>query len=83
MSESSAFAVEMAIEKLKGHKSKGIDQIPAELIKVGCRTIRLNLLIVFGIRWNCLRSGRSGSLYLFIRGVIKQIAIIIEAYHFC
>ena len=30
----------MAIEKLKRHKSPGIDQIPAELIKVGGRTIR-------------------------------------------
>jgi hypothetical protein len=33
--ELSAFEVEMAIEKLKGHKSLGVDQIPAELIKVG------------------------------------------------
>jgi hypothetical protein len=30
----------MAIEKLKRHKSPGIDQIPAELIKAGDRTIR-------------------------------------------
>jgi hypothetical protein len=30
--EPSAFEVEMAIEKLKRHKSPGIDQIPAELI---------------------------------------------------
>jgi hypothetical protein len=34
------FEVEMAIEKLKGHKSPGIDQIPAELIKAGGRIIR-------------------------------------------
>ena len=33
----SAFEVEMAIEKLKRHKSPGIDQIPAELIKARCR----------------------------------------------
>ena len=39
MSELSAFEVEVAIEKLKRHKSPGIDQIPAELIKVGDRTI--------------------------------------------
>jgi hypothetical protein len=32
--------VELAIEKLKSHKSPGIDQIPAELIKAGGRTIR-------------------------------------------
>jgi len=30
----------LAIEKLKSHKSPGIDQIPAELIKAGGRTIR-------------------------------------------
>ena len=34
------FEVELAIEKLKSHKSPGIDQIPAELIKAGGRTIR-------------------------------------------
>ena len=28
----SAFEVELAIEKLKGHKSPGIDQIPPEFI---------------------------------------------------
>jgi predicted site-specific integrase-resolvase len=38
--ELSAFEVEMAIEKLKRHKSPGIDQIPAELIKAEGRTIR-------------------------------------------
>ena len=35
----SAFEVEMAIEELKSHKSPGIDQIPAELIKTGGRKI--------------------------------------------
>ena len=38
--ESSASEDEVAIEKLKSHKSPGIDQIPAELIKAGNRTIR-------------------------------------------
>jgi hypothetical protein len=33
VSEPSAFEVEVAIEKLKRHKSPGIDHIPAELIK--------------------------------------------------
>jgi hypothetical protein len=33
--EPSAYEVEMAIEKLKGHKSSGVDQMPAELIKGG------------------------------------------------
>jgi hypothetical protein len=31
----SAFEVELAIEELKSHRSPGIDQIPAELIKAG------------------------------------------------
>jgi len=41
--ESSAAEVEVAIDKLKSHKSPGIDQIPAELIKAGGRTICLEI----------------------------------------
>jgi len=37
--EPSAFEVKLANEKLKSHKSLGIDQIPAELIKAGGGTI--------------------------------------------
>ena len=37
--EPSAFDVELAIGKLKSHKSPGIDEIPAELIKAGGGTI--------------------------------------------
>ena len=33
----------MAIEKLKRHKSPGSDQIPAELVKAGGRTIRFEI----------------------------------------
>ena len=50
--EPSAFELELATEKLKSHKSPGIDQIPAELIKAGSRTIRCafrKLIISF---WN-------------------------------
>jgi hypothetical protein len=32
--------VELAIEKLKNHKSPGIDQVPAEFIKTGSSKIR-------------------------------------------
>jgi hypothetical protein len=38
--EPSAFEVEMAIGKLRSHKSPGVDQIPAELIKAEGRIIR-------------------------------------------
>ena len=37
---SSAFEFDTAIEKLKRHETPCIDQIPAELIKAGGRTIR-------------------------------------------
>ena len=37
--EPSTFEVELAVEKLKSHKSPGIDQIPVELIKARDRTI--------------------------------------------
>ena len=86
VSKPTAFEDEMAIEKLKRQKSQGTDQIPAELIRVEIEQFALrsmNLLILFGIRRNCLWSGRSRSLYLSIRRVIKQIVVIIEAYHFC
>jgi hypothetical protein len=43
----------------------------------------INLLILFLKRRNCLRSGKSRSLYLSIRRTIKQTVVIIEAYHFC
>jgi len=84
--EPCAIEFEMDIEKLKGYKSPSIDQIPAELIKAGVEQFALrsiNLLLLFGIRRNCLRSGRSRSLYLSIRRAIKQIVLIKESYHFC
>ena len=62
--EPSDFEVELATEKLKIHKSPGIDQIPAELIKagVGQFAVRsINLLFLFGLRRNCRMNGRSRS----------------------
>jgi len=80
--EPSAFKSEMATEKLNRHRSPGIFQIHAELIKAGSRTFHSeihNLTILFGLRRNCLRSERSQSWCLFIRNVI---VLIIDAYHF-
>ena len=50
--EPSAFEVDLAIEKLKSHKSPGVDQIPAELIKEGGRTIRYQVHKLIVSIWN-------------------------------
>jgi hypothetical protein len=50
--EPSALDVELAIEKLKSHNSPGIDQIPAELIKAGGRTIRCAIHKLIIAIWN-------------------------------
>ena len=50
--EPSAFEVDLAVEKLKSHKSPGIDQIPAELIKEGGRTIRYQIHKLTVSIWN-------------------------------
>ena len=42
----------LAFEKLKSHKSPAIDQIPAELIKAGGRTIRYQIHKCFISVWN-------------------------------
>ena len=47
MPEPNAFAFELAIEKLKSHKSRGSDQIPAELTKAGDRTIRSEIHVIY------------------------------------
>ena len=39
VTETRASEIELATEELKSHKSPGIDQIPAELIKTGSKTI--------------------------------------------
>ena len=48
--EPSAVEVDLTIEKLKCHKTPSNDQIPAELIKEGCRTIRYKIhKLIFSI----------------------------------
>jgi hypothetical protein len=42
----------LSIENLKSHKSSGIDQIPAELIKAGGRTIRSKIHKIIISVWN-------------------------------
>ena len=50
--EPSASEVELAIEKLKSHKSPGVDQIPSELIKSGSKTIRCEIHKLIISIWN-------------------------------
>jgi hypothetical protein len=84
--EPSAFEVELAIEKLKRHKSPGIDQIPANLIKAGVRTIHYEIHKLIYI-WNKeelpVEWKESITACISVRRTIKQIEIIIGAYHFC
>ena len=49
--EPSAFEFELAIDKIKSHKSPGIDEIPAELIKAGGGTICLEIHKLITIAW--------------------------------
>jgi len=50
--EPSTFEFELVIEKLKNHKSPGIDQIPAELIKADGRTIHCEIHKLIISIWN-------------------------------
>jgi len=80
--EPSVFETELAIEKLNHVLIKS----QQNLLKQGVEQFTMssiNLLFLFGIRGNYLRSGRSRSLYLFIRRGIKQIVVIIGTCHFC
>jgi hypothetical protein len=50
--EPSAFEVELAIQKIKGQKSPGVDQIPAELIEGGNKTIHSEIHKRNDFIWN-------------------------------
>ena len=52
VSKPSVVEVELAIEKLKSHKSPGIDQIPAKLVKAGGGTIRCAIYNLIIAIWN-------------------------------
>jgi hypothetical protein len=76
--------VEIAIAEMKKLKSPGSDNILAELIQAGGETlvsVTTNRLIPFGIRKNCLISGRSLLLYQFTRRARNPTVIIIMGYH--
>ena len=60
--ERSAFEVEMAVEKLRRHKSPGND----ELIKAGVRTIRYEIYKFINSIWSKDQSPTEWKEYLFI-----------------
>jgi hypothetical protein len=75
----------MAIEKLKRYKSPGIDQVLAKLIKAGgckiCSKIHeLTIFFLFGTKRTFPNRGKSQSLYISIRRVIKQNVATIAAH---
>jgi hypothetical protein len=75
--------LENEIVQLKKYKSPGRDYIPAGQIQAGGEILRSELrnsLIIFGIKKNCLISGRSLLLYHFTRA-IKLTIVIIMGYH--
>jgi hypothetical protein len=49
--EPSAFEFEFHIEKLKNHKSPGIDQIPEELIQAGVEKFNVRYIYIYSV-WN-------------------------------
>ena len=52
MPEPNDFEIEVAIEKLKSHKTPGTDQITVGLIKAGRRAIRSEIHKLFNSIWN-------------------------------
>src|SRR5215469_710869 len=84
--EPSAFEVELATEKLKSHKSPGIDQIPAELIKAGGKTIRCAIHKLIISIWNkeeLHEEWKESIIVPIYKKGIKQIVITTGAYHYC
>jgi hypothetical protein len=84
--EPSALEVELAIEKLKSHKSLGIDQIPAKSIKAGGSTIRgaiHKLIIAIWNKEEMPGEWKESIIVPIHKKGIKQIVITVGAYHFC
>jgi hypothetical protein len=83
--EPSVLEIELAIEELNCHKSPGNDQIPADLIKAGGRTIRCAIHKLIISIWNKAElpeECKESIIDLSIRKGIKKIVICIGAYHF-
>jgi len=72
----------MAIEKLKRHRSPGVDKIPAELIK----TIRSEIHKLINSIWNkeeLPEEWKESIIVLMYKKGDKTDVVIIEALHVC
>jgi hypothetical protein len=75
----------LTIEKLKSHKSPGIDQIPAELIKAGGRTIHCEIHEHIISVWNkeeLHEEWQESIIVIIYKKSDKKNGIIIGAYYF-
>jgi hypothetical protein len=82
----SASEFEVATGKLKGYKSPGVDQIPAELIHAGGEILHSEFHKFIELNWNKeeLPHQWKGSLTVPMhKKAIKLTVVIIEAYHCC
>ena len=79
--EPSVFEFELAIEKLKGHKSPGVVQIAAELIKAGDGTISSEINRLSNSIYNQEELSEDWQ-ELIIVPIYKKAVVTIEAYHF-
>ena len=80
----SNFEVWMAVENRQRHKSQASNQIQENLFQHEIEQFILRpiiLFILYGIRYNSLISGKSQSLYLFTRRVIKHTVVITDSCH--
>jgi hypothetical protein len=83
--EPSAFEVEMAIVNLKSHRSPGIHQIPAELIKAGGRIFPSEIHKLIISIWNkeeLPEEWKESVIVPIYKKGDKTDCIIVEAYHF-
>jgi hypothetical protein len=84
--ETIAFEVEPVIEKLKRHKPPVSDQIPAESIKAGGRTIRCEVDKLIIAIWNKEEMPEEWKELIIVpiyKKGDKQTVVIIGTYHIC
>ena len=82
----SVSVVALVIEKLKSHKLPRIDQIPAELVKAGVKTIHCKIHKLISSIWNkeeLPEEWKESIVIPIYKKGDKTDVIIIGAYHFC